>query len=81
MKNIVQEKNFAQWAQDYVLLTLSSNGCGRGWYGNIYMLGALFQGGRGQGGGGWLVALAGFAESMGHACGLFFFLTAVAVGV
>ena len=57
---------------------------GWGGCGNIYMLGALFQGGREQGeggGGGWLVALAGFAESMGHACGLFFFLTAAAVGV
>ena len=62
MKNIVQEKNFAQWAQDYVLLTLSSNGYGRGGgYGNIYMLGALFQGGREQGGG-------GVAGSFGRVC-------------
>ena len=49
MKNIVQEKNFTQWAQDYVLLTSSSNGYsgvgGGGVYGNIIM---LFQGRRGQ---------------------------------
>ena len=52
-----------------------------GRYGGIYMLGALVQEGRGWGEG-WLVPLAGFAESMGHACRFsLFFLTAVAVGV